>query len=379
MCTYLKNVEGKKLKKNKSFDSIQKMFDRVTTAGTRVKTARESYYCQCKTAAQVEKFWDIEEDKNDSWGWRNILKQRNEVRSFIVNKIGDGSRTSLWFDNWSNIGPLNQFISHRNMYDARLSHKMTVKEWVEQCNGQWPEEWVLDFLALLDLETVSMEEQNNDCTMWRETDGILCIFSVSQAYRDLIHGEDDVDWYKVIWYSQNIPKHAFISWLAIHNKLTTQDKIKQWGSYDVMCCALCKHEMDSHSHLFFKCEYSKVFWGKILKKMGVFGSTYKWNDLVVEMSRRNNGNSVDSVIRRLCFAASVYLILQERKNRIFRDECKSIRELIKVLSDIVRMRLLSLKFKRSTAVIKAQERWDVKLCIVDTHKGVFGKSVPKCN
>ncbi|GKF86644.1 hypothetical protein Tco_0254471 [Tanacetum coccineum] len=31
MCTYLKNMEGKKLKdlKNKSFDSIQKMFDKA--------------------------------------------------------------------------------------------------------------------------------------------------------------------------------------------------------------------------------------------------------------------------------------------------------------------------------------------------------------
>ncbi|GJX05737.1 hypothetical protein Tco_0193669 [Tanacetum coccineum] len=31
MCTYLKNMEGKKIKdsKNKSFDSIQKMFDRA--------------------------------------------------------------------------------------------------------------------------------------------------------------------------------------------------------------------------------------------------------------------------------------------------------------------------------------------------------------
>nr|GEW94862.1 hypothetical protein [Tanacetum cinerariifolium] len=90
MCTYLKNVEGKKLKdmKNKSFDSTQKMFDRafkrvntfvdfrtelvegslkragarkikeakVTTAGTRIKTASESYYFLYKevTAAQVE-------------------------------------------------------------------------------------------------------------------------------------------------------------------------------------------------------------------------------------------------------------------------------------------------------------------------------------
>nr|GEV32607.1 hypothetical protein [Tanacetum cinerariifolium] len=75
ICTYLKNVKGKKLKylKKNSFNSIQKMFDRafkmvntfvdlrielikVTTAGTRVKTASESYYCRYKevTTAQVE-------------------------------------------------------------------------------------------------------------------------------------------------------------------------------------------------------------------------------------------------------------------------------------------------------------------------------------
>nr|GEX22414.1 reverse transcriptase zinc-binding domain-containing protein [Tanacetum cinerariifolium] len=142
--------------------------------------------------------------------------------------------------------------------------------------------------------------------MWRKTDGSLCKFSVSQAYRDLIHGEDDVDW----------------------TRLNNRDHM-------MLCVVLC--------------------------------ANMRWNDLVVEMLRMNNGNSVDSVIRRLCFAVSVYLIWPERNNRIFRDECKSIKELIKVLSDIVIMRLLSLKFKRSTAVIKAQERWDVKLCIVDTH------------
>nr|GEW23753.1 hypothetical protein [Tanacetum cinerariifolium] len=75
MRTYLKNMEGKKLKdlKNKSFDFIKKMFDKafkrvntfepislelveVTTAGTRVKTVIESYYYQYKevTTAQDE-------------------------------------------------------------------------------------------------------------------------------------------------------------------------------------------------------------------------------------------------------------------------------------------------------------------------------------
>ncbi|GJY42351.1 hypothetical protein Tco_0429621 [Tanacetum coccineum] len=75
--------------------------------------------------------------------------------------------------------------------------------------------------------------------------------------------------------------------------------------------------------------------------MGVFGSTCKWNDIVVDMAKRNNRNLVKSIIRRV--------------------------------------RLLSLKFKRTIDVLKAQERWEVKLCIVDTLKGVFGRASSKSN
>ncbi|GJS68511.1 reverse transcriptase zinc-binding domain-containing protein [Tanacetum coccineum] len=261
------------------------------------------------------------------------------------------------------------------MYDERFRANMIVKEWMEKSNGNWPEGWISKFPSLLNLQKVSLDVQAKDVIKWRKKDGSLCNFSVNQTYRELISDEDDVEWWKVVWFSQNIPKYAFIVWLAVQNKLTTQDKIKQWGSYDVMCCALCRKDSDAHSHLFFECEYSKEFWGKVLEKMGVFGSTYKWNDIVAEMSRKFNRNSIKCIIRRLCFAASVYLVWQERNNRIFRDEIRSTEELFKVLIDIVRMRLLSLKVKRSNVVIRAQERWNVKLYIADTHERVFGKFV----
>nr|GEU73387.1 hypothetical protein [Tanacetum cinerariifolium] len=157
--------------------------------------------------------------------------------------------------------------------------------------------------------------------------------------------------------------------LEEHNKDSTMLR-KTDGS-------LYKRDSDSHSHLYFECEYSKVFWGKALEKMGVFGSTYKWNDLLIKMSRIYNGNLVNGIIRRLCFAESVYLIWQKGSNRIFTDESRSTEEMIKALIEIVRIRLFSLKFKRSVAVKKAQEMWDVKLCIVDTLKGVLGKAVLK--
>ncbi|GJZ54066.1 RNA-directed DNA polymerase, eukaryota, reverse transcriptase zinc-binding domain protein [Tanacetum coccineum] len=130
----------------------------------------------------------------------------------------------------------------------------------------------------------------------------------------------------------------------------------QTVSLDAQAKDVIKRDSDSHSHLFFEYVYSKEFWGKALDKMGVFGSTYKWNDIVAEMLRKFNGNAINSIIKRLCFAASVYLVWQERNNRIFRDEARSTEELFKVLIDIVRMRLLTLKVKRSNAAMRIQER-----------------------
>nr|GEW03781.1 RNA-directed DNA polymerase, eukaryota, reverse transcriptase zinc-binding domain protein [Tanacetum cinerariifolium] len=233
-----------------------------------LKFLRRMYVDSSKKEVNTKKLkgksiWEIEEDKNDSWGWRNLLKQRNDVRGFIVSKLKNREKVSLWFNNWSNIAPLDQFINYKAMYDGRFRSNLIVKEWIEENHGMWPD---------------------------------------GHAYKNLIADEDDVDWWKVVWYSQNIPKHAFVVWLAGQNKITTQDKIKQWGSYDVLCCFLCKNDSDSHSHLFFECG----------------------------------------------------------------DERRNSEELAKAIIDVVRMRLLSLKFKKTDVVIKAQDIWDVKMCIVNT-------------
>ncbi|GKC29645.1 hypothetical protein Tco_1036939 [Tanacetum coccineum] len=39
----------------------------------------------------------------------------------------------------------------------------------------------------------------------------------------------------------NIPKHAFILYMVVRERLATQDKIKSWGSFDMMVCFLYLH------------------------------------------------------------------------------------------------------------------------------------------
>ncbi|GJT12708.1 RNA-directed DNA polymerase, eukaryota, reverse transcriptase zinc-binding domain protein [Tanacetum coccineum] len=214
--------------------------------------------------------WEVNEEINDSWGWRNILKMRQLVKEAYIQK---------------------------------------------NC----------------EIGNVIVQHDRVDQLMWRSKSGTLSKFSVKQAYYDIRNDEDQVRWSKLVWFSQNILKHAFILWLAILGRLTTQDKIRSWGSYDLMVCPLCCNEMDSHEHLFFQCEYSSSLWG-----------------MCADMQ---NGKSLNSIVRRLCLAASVYFIWQERNSRIFRDEKRKVKVLFKALCDTIKLRLYSLKVKATKDVI----------------------------
>ncbi|GJV07038.1 reverse transcriptase zinc-binding domain-containing protein [Tanacetum coccineum] len=55
---------------------------------------------------------------------------------------------------------------------------------------------------------------------------------------------------KLLWFSQNIPSHAFVLWMAIQKRFMTQDRIYQWNKDNSMKCSLCSSCMDSHDHLY---------------------------------------------------------------------------------------------------------------------------------
>nr|GEV86947.1 hypothetical protein [Tanacetum cinerariifolium] len=102
--------------------------------------------------------------------------------------------------------------------------------------------------------------------------------------------------------------------------------------------------------------------------MGVIYPELEWNDLVHMIVGLYIGNSIESIIRRLGLAASVYLVWQERNCRIFKRGKKNPNELAELFYETIRLRLMSLKVKKSIVVLKAQERWNVNLNIAYTHK-----------
>ncbi|GJS11125.1 RNA-directed DNA polymerase, eukaryota, reverse transcriptase zinc-binding domain protein [Tanacetum coccineum] len=119
----------------------------------------------------------------------------------------------------------------RAMYEARIKDTMVVAEMMDGDRWNWPEDWLTKFLILSSINPLKLQQDKKD--------EVLC---------------------------QLIPRHAFILWLAIQGKLMTQDKMEKWQNNVDLRCALCKNCVDSHDHLFFKCDYALKVWKEMLKK-----------------------------------------------------------------------------------------------------------------
>ncbi|GKC31525.1 reverse transcriptase zinc-binding domain-containing protein, partial [Tanacetum coccineum] len=126
-----------------------------------------------------------------------------------------------------------------NIYDVRMESNLTLNVFCNKYKGHWPKEWTTLFPMVTQLPNIKLSPEKYDVLMWKRNDGILEKFTIRNAYQDLQSRQKNVRWKDLVWFSQNIPKHAFILWLAIKGSLTTQDKIRKWGSYDMMACPLC--------------------------------------------------------------------------------------------------------------------------------------------
>ncbi|PWA66857.1 reverse transcriptase zinc-binding domain-containing protein [Artemisia annua] len=210
---------------------------------------------------------------------------------------------------------------------------MSVKEFVEVSNGKWPTAWATK-LPVNDVNhNIVLSSDQHDKLMWRSNDGLLGKFSVKQAYKDLSSTESEVPWCKLVWFSQNIPKFAFILWLAIQGR----------------------------RQIHMSTYYSNGLWSRVLEKIqGQQWVNIEWQELIEQLANLYNGNAINSVVRRLCLATCVYMIWQERNFRLFRDESRNVELIFQIVCETVKNRLSGLNVKNSVAVKKVEEIWNVK-------------------
>ncbi|GJY50957.1 RNA-directed DNA polymerase, eukaryota, reverse transcriptase zinc-binding domain protein [Tanacetum coccineum] len=282
--------------------------------------------------------WQVNESGSDSWGWRNMLMIRDKIKPFVSYKIGNGKSISAWHDKWCIMGPLDNIFSKRDIYEARFNDNAKVADLIYNGRWKWPLEWTNDYPDLLLIPIPSLNAQTNDKVLWVDANNKEVPFSTKVAWLSMRDNWPKVQWSHVVWFSQYNPRQAFILWLAIQEKLLTQDKILKWDKEADLKCSLCSECADSHEHLFFKCHYSAKIWEE-MKDKGNFNYQNSQNHILLDIENILAANSMNN--KHLGHLAKLLVHLHIKEDLI--------------------NKLISLEVKDSAAVKKVARAWDLKL------------------
>ncbi|XP_021996318.1 uncharacterized protein LOC110893520 [Helianthus annuus] len=188
--------------------------------------------------------------------------------------------------------------------------------------------------------------------------------STSAVWDDIRNGQELVPWNNAIWFPQAIPRHAFIMWLIVNKKLKTQDVMSRWNSsgnanYNLLCCSLCTSGPDSHEHLFFECSFGLQIWNGVKVLAGMEEVCNKWDSIYEYLVRFGSSKSARIVIGKLVVGATAYFVWQERNMRLFSTKKRSASRLVEIILATVRMKLHTMRFKRTGQVERILQEWSL--------------------
>ncbi|GKV27354.1 hypothetical protein SLEP1_g36534 [Rubroshorea leprosula] len=182
-------------------------------------------------------FWSINIPSDASWRWRKILKLRPLARGLIQHIPGNGQNTYLWHDNWHPAGPLLEVYGNSIVHDSGIPSQAKLASVISGRFWNWPPARSPQLVEMqIPLFDIHPREGENDSVIWLTSPSGS--FQTGQTWHWLRHKQPRKVWHKLVWFPHAIPKHSFIGWLAILNRLTTKARQKQWTPTILDTCIL---------------------------------------------------------------------------------------------------------------------------------------------
>ena len=124
-----------------------------------------------------------------------------------------------------------------------------------------------------------------------------------------------ITWPKLVWHGSLIPRHSFILWLGLKNRLLTKDKIRDY--IEDQLCPLCSAQNETLDHLFFHCAIGSQIWANVKSWLGITRAMQSLKAAVKWMIKEARGTGFPAKIKRIGLACTVYYIWEARNKRIF--------------------------------------------------------------
>lgn len=187
-------------------------------------------------------------------------------------RLGNGEGSSLWLDNWlPDGGPLSArfpvLFSFVHCKSRTVAEGLRDNAWVKDIRGGLSIQAYLDFFALWDLlSSIQLEPEVADTAVWWPAKNGT--FSVKSAYYLLSAGRTRCLLGKIIWKSRAPERCKFFMFCAMKNACLTADNLQRRGWHLAPICHLCSKDIESCTHIFLNCAFSREVWGLVRGRIG---------------------------------------------------------------------------------------------------------------
>lgn len=157
---------------------------------------------------------------------------------------------------------------------------------------------------------------NKDGISWQQSSSS----SVESLWDHIREKQARVDWYKLVWGSLHIPRHSFIAWLALLNRLATKTRQLRTGRSISNVCNMCHQSPENRDQLFFTCAAIKEVWRNIFLVCGIWQACWRlgyWTWLHKEKSAKRG---FAATVLRLAQCSYIYVTRQETNRRIHAEK-----------------------------------------------------------
>ncbi|KAI8527725.1 hypothetical protein RHMOL_Rhmol12G0096800 [Rhododendron molle] len=183
-----------------------------------------------------QNMWHMVIPADCSWTIKKIFRLRELCQPLILYKVGNGTSTFAWLDNWHPLGPLYKKYGTRVCADIDQSLSAKVSSLIHNGGWKWPRgrnrimREVKDFTPEGFLPDVFVE----DSVIWIPSkNGIFSMKSAWNTIRRVLPAQEwckvAQEWCKVVWFKGHVPRWAFILWMAMQIRLNTKDRLSLWG------------------------------------------------------------------------------------------------------------------------------------------------------
>lgn len=286
------------------------------------------------------------------------MKLRPMAMQLTRKEINSGANTSFWYDNWSNLGPLIEFIGERGSMDLGIPKNATVEHAIQIYRTRGHRVYSLRMIGqeILTLKSRGLNQFDDECLWMRENGEFKPGFLTAQTWNITRRKDPKVAWFKGVWFAEGTPKFSFIVWLAVQNRLATGDRILRWNAQAISTCWLCQSEIETRDHLFFDCAYSKEVWKGTVKNMAGLGDIHQWSRVLQAVTNGCQGKEL-TFLMRYSFQMVVYAIWHERNIRRVGEPSQHAVCLISRLDKMMRNKITSLRKKVGRKHDKTMQIW----------------------